>query len=151
MRGAGQGDAPGSARTFACARCGIEVLICSRCDRGQRYCGRACAHGARRESLREAGRRYQASRAGRFAHARRARRWRQRWREIVTHHGSQAGGQAATVAQEPPAARAAAAGDGTAPARWHCHWCARSCAPLLRRGFLRHGGDARGSVHGRPP
>jgi len=161
MHGAGQGEAQGSARAFACARCGAAVLVCSRCDRGQRYCGRDCARPARRESLREAGRRYQRSRAGRFAHARRAARYRQRRRqqEIVTHHGSQAPCEAATVAADPAAAQAAATTDGTAPATWHyCHWCERECAPLLRRGFLRHGRACvaftvarEGSVHGRPP
>jgi len=159
MRTAEQGEAQGSARAFVCARCGAEVLVCRRCDRGQHYCGRACALAARRESLREAGRRYQRSRAGRFAHARRARRYRQRRRqqEIVTHHGSQAPGAPATVEADPRAAQAAAAGDGAAPATWHCHWCERECAPLLRRGFLRHGQVwvastvAPRSVHGRPP
>jgi hypothetical protein len=158
MRDAGQGEAPGSARAFACARCGAEVLVCSRCDRGQRYCGRECACPARRESVRAAGRRYQASRAGRFTHARRARRYRQRRRreEIVTHHGSQAPHEAATVATDPPAAQAAVAGDGAAPTRWHCHWCERVCTPLLRRGYLRRGRACdvsldRANVHGRPP
>jgi hypothetical protein len=89
--GQGQSDAPRSARAFSCARCGAQVLVCSRCDRGQRYCGRRCSLVARREGMRAAGRRYQASRAGRFAHARRAHRYRRRHREqeIVTHHGSQ--------------------------------------------------------------
>jgi len=144
---------------FACARCGAQVLVCSRCDRGQRYCGGDCARKARRESLREAGRRYQDGRAGRFAHARRARRYRQRrhQQKIVTHHGSQALGKEATVAAGPHAAQEAAAGDGAAPVAWHCHWCERNCAPLLRRGFLRHGRawvastEAQGSEHGRPP
>ena len=40
--------------------------------------GGDCAHAARRESLREAGRRYQCTRRGRFAHAARARRYRGR-------------------------------------------------------------------------
>lgn len=32
-------------RIFACARpeCRRQVLVCRRCDRGQRYCGRGCA------------------------------------------------------------------------------------------------------------
>jgi hypothetical protein len=157
MQRARQGDASGSARVFACARCGVQVLVCSRCDRGQRYCGIECAGPARRESLREAGRRYQASRAGRFAHARRARRYRQRWREqeIVTHHGCQATSPASTLAAQPSEATAAATREDAAPAPWHCHWCERSCALPLRRGFLRHGLMASaaggGSAHGRPP
>lgn len=157
MRDAGHGEALGNARAFACARCGAAVLVCSRCDRGQRYCGRGCARPARRESVRAAGRRYQASRAGRFAHARRAQRYRQRRREeIVTHHGSQDPHEAPTVTTtDPPAAQAAAAGDGVAPVQWHCHWCERACTPLLRRGFLRRGRGhvppERASAHGRPP
>ena len=41
-------------------------FICARCDRGDRYCSGRCRHTARTETLREAGRRYQASREGRF-------------------------------------------------------------------------------------
>lgn len=51
----------------------------------QRYCGHDCARAARRESLREAGPRYQRSRRGRLAHATRARRYRARHNN-VTHH-----------------------------------------------------------------
>ena len=81
------------ARLFLCARCRRQVLICSRCDRGQHYCGARCGGLARRESLRGAGRRYQHSRRGRHCHAERQRRYRRRCREgacthKVTHHGS---------------------------------------------------------------
>ena len=64
------------ARPFLCARCKRQVLICSRCDRGQQYCGARCSGLARGESLRAAGRRYQQSRCGRHCHAERQRRWR---------------------------------------------------------------------------
>ena len=63
------------ARLFLCARCRRQVLICSRCDRGQRYCGARCSGPARRESLRAAGRRYQQTRRGRHCHAERQRRY----------------------------------------------------------------------------
>ena len=63
------------ARLFLCARCRRQVLICSRCDRGQRYCGARCSGPARRESLRAAGRRYQHSRRGRHCRAERQRRY----------------------------------------------------------------------------
>ena len=53
-------------RTFACALCQREVLLCSGCDCGQRYCGVGCREQARGQCLRAAGRRYQDSRAGRF-------------------------------------------------------------------------------------
>ena len=42
-----------------CARCRRLVVICTRCDRGQRYCSAPCAELQRRHSVREAGRRYQ--------------------------------------------------------------------------------------------
>ena len=60
------------------------VLVCSRCARGRRYCWHDSAGPARRESLREAGRRYQRDRGGRFAHARPAR-MPNRWSIPLTH------------------------------------------------------------------
>jgi len=76
-----------------CPQCGREFSLCGRCDRRYRYCGVACSRAARRATLRRAGRTYQASREGRFAHADRARRHRERRRakssaQIVTHHDS---------------------------------------------------------------
>ena len=35
------------ARLFLCARCRTQVLLCSHCDRGQRYCTPACSRQAR--------------------------------------------------------------------------------------------------------
>jgi hypothetical protein len=78
-----------TARVFTCARCHCPVVVCSRCDRGQSYCGRACATAARARSLRAAGRRYQATRRGRFTHAARQRRYRTGLAaKKVTHQGS---------------------------------------------------------------
>ena len=68
------GGAMDDTRLFLCARCRRQVLICSRCDRGQQYCGARCSGPARRESLRAEGRRYQHSRRGRHCHAERQRR-----------------------------------------------------------------------------
>ena len=75
------------ARHYLCARCRTAVLICSRCDRGQRYCAGDCAKQVRTQSLQEAGQRYQSSRSGRLKHATRQRRYRDRQTK-VTHHGS---------------------------------------------------------------
>jgi len=47
-------DAVDDARLFLCARCQHQVVICSRCDRGQWYCAALCSGLARRESLRAA-------------------------------------------------------------------------------------------------
>jgi hypothetical protein len=87
-----------SARLFLCARCRDQVLLCSHCDRGQQYCGRACSSLSRRERRRETAERYQGSRGGQLKHAARSARWRQRRRSLrqvnagvdidkVTHQG----------------------------------------------------------------
>lgn len=143
-------------RMYACALCQREVLLCSGCDRGQRYCSVGCRQQARRASLRKAGRRYQDTRAGRFAHARRARRYRQR-QEIVTHQASQAAPMPATVVVDPAQAEVAQAAAVTTAA-WRCCRCGGTCLPTVRRGFLRHGRvpdvapqGSRASVHGQSP
>lgn len=46
------------ARLFLCARCQGQVLVCSQCDRGQRYCAAGCADVVRQTRQREAGSRY---------------------------------------------------------------------------------------------
>ncbi len=106
-------DAPG--RLFLCARCRVQVVLCSHCDRGNRYCGRQCRRLARDAARRESARRYQQSRRGRLAHARRSQRWRQRCRargdgdgggdgrgedlqQNVTHQGCLPGVAAAALA-----------------------------------------------------
>jgi hypothetical protein len=98
------------ARLYLCARCRAQVILCSRCDRGNPYCGRPCWHQARKQARREAARRYQRSRSGRIAHAQRSRRWRQRRAardaafgagvdaQNVTHQGSQVGAGSAPLA-----------------------------------------------------
>jgi hypothetical protein len=72
------------ARRFVCARCRAPVLVCSHCDRGQVYCAAGCSATARRQSQRDAGRRYQDSLPGRFHHAARTRRWRERQAALTT-------------------------------------------------------------------
>ncbi|MCU0921720.1 MAG: hypothetical protein MUF16_15530 [Burkholderiaceae bacterium] len=139
-----------------CARCRTQVLLCSRCDRGQRFCGRACSRAARLESRRAAARRYQRSRAGRMTHAARSRRWRQRRRErqqrtcgeaaaldggvidFVTHQGSP------TPAEDAPltfGVDLAAAVDGGVPlpSVMRCRRCGAPLSRWVRQGFLRHG------------
>jgi len=77
-----------SARLYFCCRCQAQVIICSRCDRGHRYCAKACADTARSISLNRACKKYQSTRVGRFNNAARQQRYRQRKRQIVTHQGS---------------------------------------------------------------
>ena len=74
-------------RLYLCQRCRLQVIICRRCDRGQIYCSDACSKAARCEALRASSRRYQQSSKGRFKHAERAHRYRQR-KNKVTHQGS---------------------------------------------------------------
>jgi hypothetical protein len=141
--------APLPARFFLCGRCRTQVLICSHCDRGHVYCADSCAREARRRSLREAGRRYQASRRGRLKHATRSRRYRLRTNN-VTHQGSPADRtddllpQTAVAAEEPT--------ERPRPPRWHCHRCGRRCPELVRSDFLRRPWNLRGGFRrDRPP
>ena len=60
------------ARLYLCARCRVQVVLCSRCDRGNRYCGRACRHQAREDARRQTAQRYQRSWHGRLAQHRRS-------------------------------------------------------------------------------
>ena len=65
-------------------------MLCSSCDRGQRYCGEPCAAEARRVSVQAAGEKYQRTARGRARHAERQRRYRARQRAAaasVTHQG----------------------------------------------------------------
>jgi hypothetical protein len=149
------------ARLFVCARCRAQVLLCSHCDRGNRYCGRGCRREAREAARREAGKRYQRSHRGRTAHAARSRRWRRRRAEAeydVTHQGSQAGVRAAPLSacnedrtdtqpvprDEAPDVTPTAAPRITTPTTtpiWHCRRCAAPLSHWVRQGFLRRGRD----------
>lgn len=160
-------------RLFLCARCQAQVLVCSQCDRGQRYCAKGCANITRRSRQREAGARYQQSRIGRHKHASRMQRWRMRRAasaKIVTHHRSQVTPADAVLAanESPPAispdsqaqspcvpiAPDSIALSATANTRismpallWRCHWCKSPCPALVRQGFLRHSKWVRNGCH----
>jgi hypothetical protein len=151
-------------RLFLCARCQAQVLVCSQCDRGQRYCANGCANITRRSRQREAGKRYQQSRTGRHKHAARMHQWRKRLAattKIVTHHSSQVTPADAVLhaneshpaispdSQAPspcsPIASNSIALSTTVNIRismsaplWRCHWCQSPCPALVRQGFLRH-------------
>lgn len=151
-------------RLFLCARCQAQVLVCSHCDRGQRYCAADCADIARLNRQREAGKRYQQSRAGRHKHAERMHQWRKRRAasaKIVTHHSSQAtpadavlpgneSPQAISPDSQPPSpcsliasesialSATANTSSGVLAPVWRCHWCQSPCPALVRQGFLRH-------------
>ena len=140
-----------SARLFNCARCRAQVVICSHCDRGNLYCGKWCSQSARRESVRAAGKRFQRSRRGCFAHAERQRRYRQRRRQKVTHQGSPAGLPNETLAAEsrtsPERIEVPAAVDGE---DIRCQLCGRPCSAFVRQGF-KHRRPAHEAIDLPPP
>ena len=154
-------DMDRAGRLFLCARCRDQVLLCSHCDHGQRYCSRACSSRSRRERRREAAKRYQSSGGGQLKHAARTSRWRRRRRSLRQQHGSchtdkvthqgclDAGADASLLACDTPSAcespiDAESANDtvlasaGTVPfAALVCRRCAHRLLPHVRQGFLR--------------
>jgi len=127
-------------RLFLCVRCRTQVLICSRCDRGQIYCSDVCSKTARCESSRAAGHRYQQTPKGRHKHAERARCHRQR-KNKVTHQGSTTPAQGDLLAANSVPDREL---DDAKPlsnnkSGVHCHFCGAICSEFVRRSFLhRH-------------
>ena len=164
---ASSATATAAARLFVCARCRVQVLVCSHCDRGQIYCAGACAQEARQHARQAAGKRYQATYRGRLNHAARAGRYRAR-QKIVTHQGSppQPRNDVVPLAAVAPdavrldaavtASKSASASREVVPrcqaptaGYWHCHWCGDRCLPLVRIEFLR--GRQQGSRRDRKP
>jgi len=140
------------ARLFLCVGCRVQVVLCSNCDRGNRYCGRACWREVHDVARREAASRYQRSHRGRLQHAARSRRWRQGVADRadaadkVTHQGSSTGVAAAplvactsditSIAADPPADAPASS------ALRRCYRCAAAQPDWLRQDFLRRGRHA---------
>ena len=121
-------------RLFLCLHCRQQVVICSRCDRGQVYCGRACASEVRHSRQREARRRYQASERGRQMHADRSRRYRARSRRVT----DQGPVLVASSDQQPKRTRAAAMAVQPAVSvavgrLTACYCCGRPVANMVRQ------------------
>jgi hypothetical protein len=121
-------------RLFLCARCRRQVALCSDCDRGHRYCSAACSRTRRRESVRAAGRRYQATPEGRRRHAIRQARYRLRQATArlgpqgVTHHTpSEPGRSRELLPSRFPSAPVASR-------RVDCSLCGAPCRPYARLG-----------------
>lgn len=136
----------GSGRTLTCVHCHAVVLVCPRCDRGQRYCSARCRDQARRVAQRQAGGRYQSTPRGRSAHALRQQRYRARGEQKkVTHQGSQGALCGDVLASElsvgapaPVPAPVPAPATCKVALAWHCHWCGRTLAGVIRHDVLRH-------------
>ena len=148
------------ARLFLCVGCCTQVVLCSQCDRGNRYCGRACWRQAHDLARREAASRYQRSRRGRVQHAARSRRWRQRVargddadaEHNVTHQGCPTGMAAAPLAACTSDIRSIApdtpASMPTFSAALRCYRCAVVQPDWLRQDYLRRGRHAMARVTG---
>ena len=94
-----------SFRSFSCDRCRTLVVICSRCDRGNRFCGVKCRDDARAESVRGAAKKYQESEVGRRNHQRRQGRYRRKLADSadqVTHQGSAPEATPVALPSDPP-------------------------------------------------
>ena len=156
------------ARLFLCAGCRVQVVLCSHCDRGNRYCSRTCWRQTHDLARREAACRYQRSRGGRLRHAARSQRWRWRQRTVlraaegagaditghadadaahkVTHQGSPPGVAAAPLAActlDIASTTADPSADAlAAPTGRRCYRCAAVQPDWLRQGFLRRGRQA---------
>ena len=154
------------ARLFLCAGCRVQVVLCSHCDRGNRYCSRTCWRQTHDLARREAACRYQRSRGGRVRHAARSQRWRQRTAlraaegdgtditghadtdatHKVTHQGSPPWGAAAPLAAcTPDIASTMADPLADAPASptvRRCWRCAAAQPDWLRQDYLRRGRHA---------
>ena len=131
-----------SARLYHCCRCQAQVIICTACDHGQRYCPKDCAEIARSLSLKRAGKKYQSSRAGRFNNADRQKRFRMRQKQKVTHQGSPsttAHDLLKDKALEPEKTKKQAPMGNYL----RCHHCGAVCEPFLRSDFLRQRRDLR--------
>lgn len=76
-------------RRYCCLNCNCQVIICSHCDRGNRYC-KQCSPKIALKVRQRANKRYQITYQGRLNHAARQKRYRERERlkKKVTYTGS---------------------------------------------------------------
>ena len=136
-----------SHRMFTCARCHKQIVICTRCDRSNRYCSDKCSDAALKESWRRASARYQSTERGRIKHKVRHQRYLQR-QEEMTHKGisqvpvelriSPRATDFDVAHQEVKDDEETMRGPGLAPAPTpiRCHFCGRACGSFTRLGFL---------------
>jgi hypothetical protein len=95
-------------RAICCQGCEQWFVLCSSCDRGQRYCGELCSEEARRVSVQAAGAKYQRTERGRALHAERQRRYRARRQAAaasVTHQGCSDSGEPSAIVERAQEAR----------------------------------------------
>lgn len=122
-------------RLFQCALCHTQSRACSKCDRGQIYCGNVCAVSARKISMKLAGMRYQKTFNGKRKHAARQALYRMRQSEIVTHQGSPSMPQHApmnSLENKPEKTE-----NGHKKAVLICSFCKKPVSDWIRKDFLR--------------
>ena len=126
-----------SSRLYQCLRCHVPVVICHRCDHGQRYCANGCSKQARIASQKRACKKYQTTRAGRFNNAARQQRFRHRQKQKVTHHGSLQTLCHDVLSRQftPPKSPRVYPKQAVI---MRCHHCGEECSSFLRHDFLRH-------------
>ncbi len=124
-----------TARLYFCNRCQMQVIICSRCDRGHRYCPGQCAADARLASLRRASEKYRSTRSGRINNAARQQRYRQREQPIVTHQGSQPDSPCDVLKARFEWLNKAEKQEQSCTDVL-CHHCRAVCVPFLRQAFI---------------
>lgn len=124
-----------TARLFSCGRCLQPVVICSRCDRGNIYCGSTCSERSRILNHRIANQTYQRSLKGRLKHAKRQRHYRERKCAVakkVTDQGSPVLPPNDVLPDRPNE------GPSRKKSTARCHFCGEQVSLFLRHGFLRH-------------
>ena len=129
-------------RLYSCGRCVVQVRICGKCDRGNRYCAGECAKIRRRESLLRAGERYQLSHRGACLHAARQSAWRERQVQKVTHQGSLPSAvPVIVVTSSAQSTIPGTHGDSASiqPPPHRCSFCWRALPSFARLGRLRSG------------
>ena len=124
-----------SARLYFCCRCQAQVIICSGCDCGHRYCPGQCATDARSDSLKRASKKYRLTRAGRINNAARQKRFRQRHQQIVTHQGSPLVASHDVLKAQSHWPEKVKKYDQNGR-HLICHHCGAVCEPFLRQDFL---------------
>jgi hypothetical protein len=125
-----------SARIYHCHRCHSQVIICRRCDRGQRYCTKGCSQLARKVTCKRAMKKYQSSRQGKLNNAARQCRFRRRLKQKVTHHCSiQVPLHGVLINKARGSVKANQIVQISSILR--CHHCNEICGPFLRHDFLQ--------------
>lgn len=125
-----------SSRLYQCLCCRASIVICHRCDRGQRYCTKGCSKKARVASQKRASKKYQTTRAGRFNNAARQQRFRARQKQKVTHHCSLKTARHDVLSKRLKSHKNPEIHPKHTKIR-RCHHCGEVCNPYLRHDFLR--------------